>query len=59
MGGKLNETPDERCEVTAMALPGEVAAGGVILPTLRTLVLRLEDIEQAGGVLTPTVTGEE
>ena len=42
-----------------MALPGEVAAGGVILPTLRTLVLRLEDIEQAGGVLTPTVTGEE
>ena len=32
-------------------LPGQVAAGGVVLAALGTLVLRLVHIEQAGGVL--------
>ena len=41
------------------ALPGEVAAGGVVLATLRALVLWLVDIEQTGGVLAPPVTGKE
>ena len=40
-------------------MPGEVAAGGVVLPALRTLVLRLEHVKQAGRVLAPTVAGEE
>ena len=42
-----------------LKIPRQVAAGGVILPTLRTLVLWFEDIEQTGGVLAPAVTGEE
>ena len=42
-----------------ISVPGEVAAGGVVLPTLRTLVLGLEHVEQTGGVLAPTVAGEE
>ena len=41
------------------ALPGEVAAGCVVLATLRALVLWLVDIEQTGRVLAPPVTGKE
>ena len=40
-------------------VPGQVAAGGVVLAALCTLVLRLVHIEQAGRVLAPPVAGEE
>ena len=42
-----------------LLVPGQVAAGGVVLAALRALVLGLVHIEQAGRVLAPPVAGEE